>query len=126
VKSRPKLELGLTGKVCDPQRVAATSSELGLDGAEMVQTVTTPKVPVAAVDALLSTYSDEVFGVPFSVIGTARYWGVERLDAFACYIGISPARRFQCSGSRRIRYKGRRRSRLFVISRNQCRRWLRS
>jgi hypothetical protein len=56
--------------------VAAASSGLGLDAAEMPQVVTTPMVTAVAVNALLFVYRR-------GIRHAARYWGVERWHTLA-------------------------------------------
>ncbi|MEU0504544.1 DsbA family protein [Nocardia sp. NPDC005998] len=77
--------------ICDPETVEAVACDLGLDGAQMVASVSTPQVRAAAVESLLAAYQDGVFGVPFFVRGVNKFWGVERLDAFASSMGAQPA-----------------------------------
>ena len=77
--------------ICDPGTVAAVAGELGLDGPRMAAAVSEPEVRAAAVRTLLAAYHDGVFGVQLFVRGPVKYWGVERLDAFATALGTAPA-----------------------------------
>ncbi|RDI17655.1 2-hydroxychromene-2-carboxylate isomerase [Rhodococcus sp. AG1013] len=94
----PDLALALTrarwrqGRdICDPDTVAEVAAEIGLDGPAMAQAVSDPEVRTAAVETMLTAYRDGVFGVPFFVRGVNRFWGMDRLDAFASQTGVPPA-----------------------------------
>ncbi|MFI6042575.1 2-hydroxychromene-2-carboxylate isomerase [Nocardia sp. NPDC051321] len=77
--------------ICDPGTVEAVGTDLGLDGAELARAASDPEVRAAAVEMLLTAYRDSVFGVPFFVRGVNRFWGVERLDDFASWLGAPVA-----------------------------------
>lgn len=71
------------GNICDRATIAAIGESLGLDPAELAGACDDPAVRAEGVDALLDIYRDGVFGVPFFVLGFDKYWGVDRLAAFA-------------------------------------------
>ncbi|MEQ4299796.1 DsbA family protein [Plantactinospora sp. B6F1] len=72
--------------ICDRATVAGIAAELGLDPAGVSGAADDPEVRRQGVAALLDIYRDGVFGVPFFVHGHDRYWGVDRLDAFAASV----------------------------------------
>jgi 2-hydroxychromene-2-carboxylate isomerase len=76
--------------ICDPATVADIATGLGLDGTEAAGAAADPELRAEGVAVLLGAYRDGVFGVPFFIQGTARYWGVDRLDAFAARHGAAP------------------------------------
>jgi 2-hydroxychromene-2-carboxylate isomerase len=69
--------------ICDARTVAELAGDLGLDAAELTGAVTDPAIREEGVRALLRIYHDGVFGVPFFVNRFDKYWGVDRLPAFA-------------------------------------------
>ncbi|AVT36087.1 2-hydroxychromene-2-carboxylate isomerase [Plantactinospora sp. BB1] len=72
--------------ICDRSTVAEIAAELGLDPAEVSGAADDPEVRRQGVGALLDIYRDGVFGVPFFVHGFDRFWGVDRLAAFAASV----------------------------------------
>ncbi|GAB7045402.1 2-hydroxychromene-2-carboxylate isomerase [Catenuloplanes indicus] len=73
--------------ICDPATVAGLGTEIGVDGAELARAARDPAVRAEGVTALLALHRDGVFGVPFFVRGRDRFWGVDRLPAFAAGAG---------------------------------------
>ncbi len=74
--------------ICDPETVAEIASELGLDGPVIAHAAHDDEMRAMATATLLDAYRDGVFGVPFFVRGPHRFWGVERVDAFADWLGV--------------------------------------
>ncbi|WP_067464466.1 2-hydroxychromene-2-carboxylate isomerase [Actinomadura macra] len=72
--------------ICDPATVAGIGTELGLDAAEPAKAVDDPRVRAEGARALMEVYRDGVFGVPYFVNGFERFWGVDRLAAFAASV----------------------------------------
>ncbi|WP_422770154.1 2-hydroxychromene-2-carboxylate isomerase [Plantactinospora sp. WMMC1484] len=72
--------------ICDRATVAGIAAELGLDPAEVSGAADDPEVRRQGVAALLDIHRDGVFGVPFFVHGFERFWGVDRLAAFAASV----------------------------------------
>ncbi|MDG4786434.1 DsbA family protein [Micromonospora sp. WMMD1102] len=72
--------------ICDRDTVAGIAAELGLDPAEVAGAADDPEVRRQGVAALLDIYADGVFGVPFFVHKLDRFWGVDRLPAFAASV----------------------------------------
>ncbi|MEU5993614.1 DsbA family protein [Spirillospora sp. NPDC047418] len=77
--------------ICDPATVARIGDGLGLDPAELTGAVDDPDVRAEGARALLEIYEDGVFGVPFFVNGFEKFWGVDRLAAFAASVAASAA-----------------------------------
>ncbi len=78
---RARWELGLD--VCDRAVIEGFGAELGLDGEELASAADDSGVRAEGVRVLLEIQRDGVFGVPFFVDHFDRYWGVDRLPAFA-------------------------------------------
>lgn len=72
--------------ICAADTVEEFGAELGLDGTELAAAVDDPAIRAEGVRALLEVYRDGVFGVPFFVHGYAKFWGVDRLPAFAASV----------------------------------------
>jgi len=69
--------------ICAPATVGRIAVELGLDPDEAAGAADRPELRADGTRCLLDVYRDGVFGVPFFVCGRGRYWGIDRLDAFA-------------------------------------------
>ncbi|MEO3922637.1 DsbA family protein [Micromonosporaceae bacterium B7E4] len=87
--------------ICDRSTVAEIAADLGLDPAEVSGAADDPEVRRQGVGALLDIYRDGVFGVPFFVHGFDRFWGVDRLAAFAASVAAKrrPAEPTQVPGN---------------------------
>ncbi|MFL6130922.1 MAG: 2-hydroxychromene-2-carboxylate isomerase [Mycobacteriales bacterium] len=72
--------------ISDPATVGAIAAEIGLDAAEHAGAVEDPDLRDEALDALRALDADGVFGVPFFVTGRERFWGLDRLAAFAALV----------------------------------------
>lgn len=69
--------------ICDPAVVAEIAASIGVDPELSAAAAEDPRLRERGADALAKAQADAVFGVPFFVRGFDRYWGVDRLDAFA-------------------------------------------
>lgn len=69
--------------ISDPAVVAAVGKRLGLDGERLAKASEDPRVVAAGTRALMDVCRDGVFGVPFFICGREKFWGVDRLGAFA-------------------------------------------
>lgn len=78
---RARWELGLD--VCDRAVIGGFGAELGLDAEELASAADDSEVRAEGVRVLLDIQRDGVFGVPFFVDHFDKYWGVDRLPAFA-------------------------------------------
>ncbi|MBE1491988.1 2-hydroxychromene-2-carboxylate isomerase [Plantactinospora soyae] len=74
--------------ICDRATVARIGDALGLDADELASASDDPEVRREGVEALLAIYRDGVFGVPFFVHGFEKFWGVDRLPAFAASVPL--------------------------------------
>lgn len=79
--SRARWEQGLD--ISDPAVIAGIGEPLGLDASRLTGAVDDPDLIAAGTDKLMDMYRDGVFGVPFFVHGREKFWGIDRLDAFA-------------------------------------------
>lgn len=70
------------GDICDRSVIARLAGELGLDPVALAGASDDPALREEGVRLLLDVCRDGVFGVPFFVNGTSRYWGVDRLHRF--------------------------------------------
>lgn len=61
------------------RRVAA---DIGLDPDRIAGAPEDPEIGEEAAQALLRSYKDGVFGIPFFVLGFERFWGLDRLAPF--------------------------------------------
>ncbi|WP_206068593.1 DsbA family protein [Nonomuraea composti] len=77
--------------ICDPAVLARLAEDVGLPGDEAVAAADDAAVRERGVRALLSAYEDGVFGVPFFTRRYDKFWGLDRLAAFAEVAGARPA-----------------------------------
>jgi 2-hydroxychromene-2-carboxylate isomerase len=95
--SRARWELGQD--ICDPAVITRIGAGLGLDPTRVRWAPEDPALREQAGDALLALHHDGVFGVPFFVVGRDKFWGVDRLPAFAAKLRQRfPAPRAAISG----------------------------
>lgn len=87
--SETRWEQGLD--ICDPAVVADIATGLGLPAERLTGAADEPPVRERAVQALLSAHEDGVFGVPFFTRRYDKFWGLDRLAAFADALGVRPA-----------------------------------
>jgi 2-hydroxychromene-2-carboxylate isomerase len=72
--------------ISDPATIGAVAAALGLDAAEHAGAAEDPTLRDEALDALRALDRDGVFGVPFFVAWRERFWGLDRLPAFAALV----------------------------------------
>ncbi|MER5493760.1 DsbA family protein [Streptomyces sp. NPDC002454] len=77
--------------ICDSDTISAMAKELGVPEGPLVAAVDDPGARRNGVAALLDVHRDGVFGVPFLVHGFDKFWGVDRLGAFAASVRGSTA-----------------------------------
>ncbi|MCJ0871755.1 2-hydroxychromene-2-carboxylate isomerase [Streptomyces sp. AP-93] len=77
--------------ICDPEVIGSFGPALGIDPAELSGAPDDPDARAQGLRALLSVERDGVFGVPFFVRGYDKYWGLDRLPAFAGAVLADPA-----------------------------------
>lgn len=81
---RARWERGLD--ICDRATVRAIGREIGLDGDELAAAGDDPLLRREGARMLRQAGRDGVFGVPFFVHGRNRFWGLDRLAAFAEHV----------------------------------------
>lgn len=69
--------------ICDRAVIGDLARELDLDAARLASAADDPDLRARGVDALLALDRDGVFGVPFFVHRYDKFWGTDRLAAFA-------------------------------------------
>ncbi|OEU87003.1 isomerase [Streptomyces abyssalis] len=74
------------GDICDPSVVAGLAAGLTLPQERLAKAASDPGVRERGVAALLDVHKDGVFGVPFFVHGFEKFWGLDRLAAFAASV----------------------------------------
>lgn len=68
--------------ISDPTVLGRIATEAGLDPADTLAAVDDPTIRQDGLAALTSAYEEDVFAVPYFIIGRHRFWGLERLDDF--------------------------------------------
>jgi 2-hydroxychromene-2-carboxylate isomerase len=81
---------GRGADVNDPTTIAEIAAEVGIDPAESVAAVDDPALRERGVACLAAAAADGLFGVPFFVHRHDRFWGVERVGAFAAMVRGEP------------------------------------
>jgi 2-hydroxychromene-2-carboxylate isomerase len=77
--------------ICDRDVLAAVAASAGLDGAALAAAAEEPDVRRDGVDALVRAWHDDVFGIPFFIVGRHKFWGLDRLDDFLDELAGIPA-----------------------------------
>jgi 2-hydroxychromene-2-carboxylate isomerase len=85
--------------ICDPQVIAAVAASVGVDPAEAAAAGIDARLRADGVERLLDVCADGVFGVPYFRHGRARYWGIDRLPAFAAHLRGRPTDPDRAPGS---------------------------
>ncbi|MFR9673728.1 2-hydroxychromene-2-carboxylate isomerase [Streptomyces sp. TR06-5] len=68
--------------ISDPAVIGDIAASLGLDADRAAGAVDDPELRERGADVLAGSTRDGVFGVPFFVHGHAKFWGVDRVEAF--------------------------------------------
>jgi 2-hydroxychromene-2-carboxylate isomerase len=68
--------------ICDLDVVARAASAAGLDPAEVLAAADSPAWRAAGTGCLIDAWNDDVFGVPYFMVGRQRFWGLDRVDDF--------------------------------------------
>lgn len=68
--------------ICDRAVLVGVAESIGLDGERLAGAADDPEMRDEGVDALERGYMDDVFGVPYFLLGPHRFWGLDRLDDF--------------------------------------------
>jgi 2-hydroxychromene-2-carboxylate isomerase len=72
--------------ISDPEVMAAIGRELGIDPGALAGAHTDPALRAEGIRRLELLHRDGVFGVPYFIDGFERFWGVDRLAAFAASV----------------------------------------
>ncbi|MEU1161409.1 2-hydroxychromene-2-carboxylate isomerase [Streptomyces sp. NPDC090075] len=86
-----RARFGAGRDVCDPATIADIGRELGIHPEVISRAHEDPALREQGADILLRVCTDGVFGVPFFVQGFTRFWGLDRLDAFAEHVRTGAA-----------------------------------
>jgi 2-hydroxychromene-2-carboxylate isomerase len=86
--SRARWELG--EDITDRATVSRVATEIGLPAAELVAAIDDPAIREQGARCLAGAAADGLFGVPFFVCGAEKFWGVERVGAFAATVRGEP------------------------------------
>ena len=65
-----------------PATIAAIGEALALDPAALCDAYRNPAIRQEGLEALRRAWCDDVFGVPFFVLGHEKFWGQDRVDEF--------------------------------------------
>lgn len=68
--------------ICDVPVLHRVCEEAGLDAPALTGAVDEPAMREQGVEALMDVYDNDVFGVPYFLLGRQRFWGLDRLDQF--------------------------------------------
>ncbi|MEU3455508.1 DsbA family protein [Micromonospora sp. NPDC006766] len=79
--------------ISDPAVLADIATEAGIDPAGARAAAAHPTLREAAVRALAGAYDDDIFAVPYFIVGRHRFWGLERLDGFLDALTTTGVRR---------------------------------
>lgn len=69
--------------VCDENVIRAIGERVGIDGELLVSAPHDDDIRAESVASLVRAYEDDIFGVPYFRVGRHRFWGLDRVDAFA-------------------------------------------
>jgi 2-hydroxychromene-2-carboxylate isomerase len=86
---RARWERGLDICACD--NIAALAAEAGIDPAAVLAAPRHAAVREEGALALLRSYRDGVFGIPFYINGFQKFWGVDRFHDFLATLGSEPS-----------------------------------
>ncbi|AHH99247.1 2-hydroxychromene-2-carboxylate isomerase [Kutzneria viridogrisea] len=81
--------------ICSRETIGEIGAELGLDPAAIAAASEDEQLRAEGAAVMVQAGRDGAFGVPFFVHGFTRFWGVDRLDAFAAHVrsAAAPAQR---------------------------------
>jgi 2-hydroxychromene-2-carboxylate isomerase len=68
--------------ICDRQVLRRVAAEAGLDAERLCGAVDDESVRAEGLSCLVAAYEDDVFGIPYLLMGRDRYWGFDRVDLF--------------------------------------------
>jgi 2-hydroxychromene-2-carboxylate isomerase len=65
--------------ICQPDVLAVAAVEVGLDTRPLTAAASDPLVRSDAAACLIRAYEDDIFGVPYLLVGRQRFWGYDRV-----------------------------------------------
>lgn len=68
--------------ICDPGVFQRVMTGAGLDGRVLAAATANEGIRAEGAECLVSSYFDDIFGVPYVRLGHQRYWGLDRMDMF--------------------------------------------
>jgi 2-hydroxychromene-2-carboxylate isomerase len=77
---RKRWEHGMN--ISDLTVLSGIATDAGVDPAGAVAAASDPGLRDEALAALVSAYNEDIFAVPYFLVGRHRFWGLERLDGF--------------------------------------------
>lgn len=68
--------------ICERDVLIYAANSVGLDGGDLVGAADDPAIRQEGTDALRRAWNEDIFGIPFFIVGRHKFWGLDRLDAF--------------------------------------------
>ena len=68
--------------ICMQHDLAAIADAAGLNGSALARAVDDESIRDEAAECLVAAYHDDVFGIPYFLVGPHRFWGLDRVDQF--------------------------------------------
>ncbi len=68
--------------ICEAAVFEKVMADAGLDGPALAGAATDPATRAEGVAGLVQAWRDDVFGVPYLLLGRQRFWGVDRVEFF--------------------------------------------
>jgi 2-hydroxychromene-2-carboxylate isomerase len=66
--------------ICRPDIVRKAALSVGLDGEAMANAADDEALRKQGLECLVQAYEDDIFGVPYVLIGRERFWGLDRAE----------------------------------------------
>ena len=73
---------GTGADICDREVFGKVCADAGLPAETLAAAPERADIRAEGVGCLLAAYEDDVFGVPYLLLGRHRFWGLDRVDAF--------------------------------------------
>ena len=73
---------GQGANICDPEVFRRVVAGAGLNAAELGSASADAEIRAEGVRCLVAAYEDDVFGVPYLLLGRQRFWGLDRVRPF--------------------------------------------
>lgn len=75
--------------ISDPQTIRRVGERIGLNPEALAGAASDPEMQARGLAALMAVCDDQVFGVPMFITGRDRYWGLDRVQAFAAVVDVA-------------------------------------